>query len=276
MKFLKNKIVISLIALLLIILTLWVIWGNTALELNTVKIKSDKLPESFLGYRIVHVSDLHNAVFGKENEKLVSLIESASPDIIAITGDMIDSRSTNVDVALDLAEKLVQTAPCYYVTGNHEARKNAEFKKLEKGLEGLGVTVLRNEKVYIERGDEELTLIGIDDPTFTSSVSENLSSLCQEDDGFTVLLAHRPELFEIYTENNVDLALCGHAHGGQFVLPFVGGLVAPGQGFFPKYDSGLYEKDGTNMVVSRGIGNSIIPIRFNNRPEVVLVEFERN
>ena len=95
-----------------------------------------------------------------------------------------------------------------------------------------------------------------------------------EKDTFTLLLSHRPELFEVYTENNIDLALTGHAHGGQIRLPFVGGVIAPHQGFFPEYDGGLYIKEETSMVVSRGIGNSIFPFRFNNRPEVVLIELQ--
>ncbi|MGB4138298.1 MAG: metallophosphoesterase, partial [Saccharofermentanales bacterium] len=103
-----------------------------------------------------------------------------------------------------------------------------------------------------------------------------LHELMKENDGFTVLLSHRPELFDVYVDCGVDLVLSGHAHGGQFRLPFVGGIVAPDQGLFPKYDAGLYAAESTNMIVSRGIGNSIIPFRFNNRPEVVLIVLDGN
>ena len=99
-----------------------------------------------------------------------------------------------------------------------------------------------------------------------------LTELLDEEDGYTILLSHRPELFEVYAENNIDLIFSGHAHGGQFRIPFVGGLIAPNQGLFPKYDAGIYEEGNTTMVVSRGIGNSIVPFRINNRPEIVLVE----
>lgn len=102
----------------------------------------------------------------------------------------------------------------------------------------------------------------------------HLQELMNESYSFTLLLSHRPELFEIYVNNEVDLVLSGHAHGGQFRLPFVGGLVAPNQGLFPKYDAGLYTEENTNMIVSRGIGNSILPFRFNNRPEVILIELQ--
>ena len=99
-----------------------------------------------------------------------------------------------------------------------------------------------------------------------------ISELQNESDGFTVLLSHRPELFDLYVNTGVDLVFSGHAHGGQFRLPFVGGLVAPNQGFFPKYDAGQFIKENTTMIVSRGVGNSIIPVRFNNRPEIIVAE----
>lgn len=91
---------------------------------------------------------------------------------------------------------------------------------------------------------------------------------------YSILLSHRPELFEVYAKNNIDLILSGHAHGGQFCLPLIGGLLAPNQGLFPKYDSGIYTQENTNMVVSRGIGNRLFPFRFNNCPEVILIELK--
>ena len=103
-------------------------------------------------------------------------------------------------------------------------------------------------------------------------MSSKLDELVCKEDGYTILLSHRPELFETYAQNNVDLVFSGHAHGGQFRIPFVGGIVAPNQGLFPEYDAGMYTEGNTNMVVSRGIGNSVIPFRLNNRPEVILVE----
>ena len=103
-------------------------------------------------------------------------------------------------------------------------------------------------------------------------IRTKLDELADDQAGYTILLSHRPELFDTYVSGEIDLVLSGHAHGGQFRLPFIGGLYAPGQGFFPKYDAGMYSKETTSMVVSRGLGNSIIPLRFNNRPEIVLIE----
>lgn len=276
----KRRTIIIAVAAVLLALAVWTVWGNTALELNTYKVSSDALSDAFNGYRIAHVSDLHNAEMGDGNEKLLAMLRAAEPDMIAITGDMIDSRNTDVEVALNFAEKAMQIAPCYYVTGNHEARVS-EYDELKAGLEACGVIVLENEREQIELSGEFITILGVDDPSFNtdylfvdsaSVVSNTLAEISTEDDVFTVLLSHRPELFDTYVACGMDLTLSGHAHGGQFRLPFVGGLVAPNQGFFPKYDSGIYTENGTNMIVSRGIGNSLLPFRFNNRPEVILIE----
>ena len=282
MKKKKRTIILACIAILLLALIVWTVWGNTALELNTYTVTSHELPDAFDGYRIAHVSDLHNAEIGGDNEKLLAMLREAEPDIIAITGDLIDSRNTDIGIALAFAEEAVQIAPCYYVTGNHEARVS-EYGELKAGLEAAGVVVLENERVEIERSGETITLLGVDDPSFNTGylfgddatvISTKLAEITAEEDGFTVLLSHRPELFDTYVECGMDLVLSGHAHGGQFRLPFVGGLVAPNQGLFPEYDSGLYTEGSTNMIVSRGIGNSILPFRFNNRPEVILIELE--
>mgnify|MGYP003301199122 CR=1 FL=1 len=238
------------------------------------------MPKAFDKFRIAQVSDLHNAEMGKDNQKLVSMLEKAAPDIIVITGDMIDSRNTNVNIALAFAEKAMQIAPCYYVTGNHEARV-IEYGELKEGLKELGVTVLENARIELVVSGEKIVLIGVDDPSFKtdylfgedeSVMNGELKKLIKEEDGYTILLSHRPELFEAYVDNGVDLIFSGHAHGGQFRIPFAGGIAAPNQGLFPQYDSGVYTEGNTNMLVSKGIGNSIIPFRVNNRPEVIVAE----
>ena len=276
----KRIIVLAVVAAVLLAFVIWTAWGNTALELNTYTISSDKLPEAFDGYRIAHVSDLHNAEMGKSNEKLLDMMREAEPDSIAITGDIIDSRNTDVEIALEFTKAAMEIAPCYYVTGNHEARVS-EYDELKEGLIEQGVVVLDDERIEIELSGETIALLGVNDPSFetdylfgdSETVMKNrLQEISDAENKFTILLSHRPELFEIYADNNVDLVLSGHAHGGQFRLPFVGGLVAPNQGLFPKYDAGLYTEENTNMIVSRGIGNSILPFRFNNRPEVILIE----
>ena len=273
---------LAVVAAVLLALIIWTVWGNTALELNTYTISSDILPEAFDGYRIAHISDLHNAEMGKDNEKLLDMLRETEPDIIAITGDIIDSRNTNIDIALQFAKAAMEIAPCYYVTGNHEARIS-KYDELKAGMEAAGVVVLEDEKTKISLEGGEITLIGVNDPSYQTDylfgdaeavMQSKLQEISDAENEFTILLSHRPELFEVYADNKMDLVLSGHAHGGQFRLPFVGGLVAPNQGLFPKYDAGLYTEENTNMIVSIGIGNSILPFRFNNRPEVILIELE--
>lgn len=278
---LTKKKTICILSGILLILIVWAAWGNAALELNTYTISSRGLPDAFDGYRIAQVSDLHNAEFGDGNQRLLDMLREAEPDMIAITGDLIDSRKTNIAVALAFAEEAVRIAPCYYVSGNHEARV-PEYRELKAGLEAAGVTVLDDARVEIEISGKSITIIGVNDPSFLADyltsdaavMDRKLSELSSEDTSFTILLSHRPELFDTYAAHDMDLVLTGHAHGGQFRLPLIGGLIAPNQGLFPKYDDGLYSEGNTNMIVSRGLGNSIIPFRFNNRPEVVLIELK--
>ena len=279
----RTSIILAVVAAILFALIAWIIWGNTALELNTYTISSSKLPQSFDGYRIAHVSDLHNAEMGKNNEKLLTMLRDADPDMIAITGDLVDSRNTDIEVALQFVREAVKIAPCYYVTGNHEARIS-EYDELRAGMEAAGVTVLEDAQTEISLTGEFIRLIGVNDPSYQTDylfgdaktvMNTKLEELHTEQDRFTILLSHRPELFETYVDHDLDLVLSGHAHGGQFRLPFVGGLVAPNQGFFPEYDAGLYSMNHTNMIVSRGIGNSILPFRFNNRPEVIIIELKK-
>jgi predicted MPP superfamily phosphohydrolase len=191
----------------------------------------------------------------------------------------VDSRETDVEVALSFAENAAKIAPCYYVSGNHEGRISG-YGELKAGLIDRGITVLENAVLPIRRGEDYILLIGVIDPSFQALSDEeamraSLQSLDREQDAFTVLLSHRPELFHIYVENNIDLVFSGHAHGGQVRLPFIGGLYAPHQGLFPEYDAGVYTQDGTTMLVSRGVGNSLFPLRLNNRPEVLLIELDK-
>ena len=274
------KIILPIIVAIILVLVVWIRWGNTALEINEYKIVSNSVPQNFHGFRIAQVSDLHNAEFGEGNSKLIQLLSQTEPDIIVLTGDLIDSRQTDIEIALTFAREALKIAPVYYISGNHEARVS-EYEGLKMGLAEAGVIVLENQKVEITREGESITLMGIDDPSFQENylfgdaegvTKQAIETLQRVSDGYTVLLSHRPELFELYVETGIDLVFSGHAHGGQFRIPFIGGLVAPNQGFFPKYDAGLFSEDNTTMIVSRGVGNSIIPLRFNNRPEIILVE----
>lgn len=270
-----------------LVLVLWIIWDNERIVVSFYEVKSVRLPEEFKGYRIVQISDLHNDELGKENEKLLTLIKDAKPDIIAITGDLLDSRRTNVEKASDFIENAMKIAPCYYVTGNHESRINKEYKKLEEEMREAGVGILRNDRVVLKKNGAQIVIAGIDDPRFVTDtdcvpkmstvIGEILSGVLEgvPKDAFTILLSHRPELFKLYCEQEIDLVLAGHVHGGQVRIPYVGGIIGPGQGLLPDYDAGVYEADATSMVLSRGLGQSIIPFRVNNPPELVVVELKK-
>ena len=261
----KNKITVILTAFVVIVsaFTLWVLWGNTAVELNEYTIQSESIPKSFDGYRIVQISDFHNAQIGKDNEKLISLIEKAEPDIIAITGDIVDWRRTDIELTKEFVLQIMKIVPCYYVSGNNESYITEKYDVINI-LADMGVTVLEDETQHLEIEGEKILLAGVDDPAFSDNYSSadsvpimqtKLEEL-MSDDIYTVLLSHRPALFGVYCEYEADLVLSGHAHGGQFRIPFIGGLYAPDQGFFPEYDEGLYTDGKSNMLVSRGIGNS--------------------
>lgn len=276
----RRIVVLAVLAVLLAAAIGWIVWGNTALTISKFTVASPKLPAAFSGFRIVQVSDLHNAAFGESNEKLLAMIEEAEPDILVITGDLVDSRRTDLETAIAFAEQAAAIVPVYYVSGNHEARI-PDYDKLKQGLESTGIVILKNERIELERSGERIALCGLDDPSFRpdypggdaeNTVERSLAGFMSEDEVYTVLLAHRPEFFKLYAGYGADLVFSGHAHGGQIRLPFLGGIVAPGQGLFPKYDAGLYTHGTANMVVSRGLGNSLFPFRLNNRPEVVTVE----
>lgn len=275
----KTKRIILLIATL-VGFSIFLYLQNNLISITEVKITSSKIPSSFKGYKILQISDLHNKQFGDNQDVLVQKVKSIDPDIIAITGDLIDSKSYDAKVSMELIRKIVKKYPVYFVTGNHE-QWSGKYNSLEKELKKYGFNILRNEHVSIRKGGQEINLLGIDDPEFVTGNHDEGNIIIDEikkakiemqPDRYNVLLSHRPEFIKEYTNERVDLVLSGHAHGGQIRLPFIGGIVAPNQGILPTYTAGLYVEENTSMVVSRGLGNSIIPQRIFNRPELVVVQ----
>ena len=227
------------------------------------------VPKAFDGYKILHISDLQNKVFGKNQKTLLYKAECSAPDCIVITGDLIDRNRTDIPAAMDLIRGLVTIAPVYYVSGNHE-HQSGEYDNLVELLTAEGVTVLDNGKSIIQRGEERLVILGLADKSVNPYYNSVLRMLSKEhEQDFTLLLSHRPELFSDYVKQGISLVCSGHAHGGQIRLPWIGGLFAPHQGFFPQYTAGMYTEQDTAMVVSRGLGNSTFPFRIGNRPELV-------
>lgn len=261
-----------ILAVLAVVLTAFFIWQNNDIVTTEIEAANKHVPPSFDGFRILEVSDLQSKSFGRSQQRLLELSAAAEPDIIVITGDLMDGHSKELEPAMEFAEKAVDIAPVYYVSGNHEWL-SGRYDELCGRLEAAGVTVLDNGHKALEKDGEFIELLGLKDPTFEGDAAfeAELKKLADETFGFHILLSHHPEYIDAYAENRMDLVLSGHAHGGQIRLPFIGGLFAPEQGWFPKYTSGLYEVGDTSLVVSRGLGNSVFPLRVFNRPELVVV-----
>lgn len=275
MKFAQNKLLFSVIILVVIVFI--VIVYNKKIVISNITYKNSKIPSSFVGYKILQISDLHNTEFGKNQKTLIEKTKEINPDIIFITGDLIDSYNTNINISMKYIDGITDIAPIYFIPGNHESRIES-YTELCDRLTSSGVKILNNKNIFIQKDSSSIGLIGLDDPAFTQSSNQDelfkklLIDLSEDTDSdFKILLSHRPEKLADYKDAKVDLVFSGHAHGGQFRIPFVGGLLAPNQGFFPKYASGIYKDDNTSMIVSRGLGNSIFPFRINNSPELVVV-----
>ncbi|MGN7479044.1 metallophosphoesterase [Solibacillus silvestris] len=238
--------------------------------------ESEKIPANFDGYRITQVTDLHDATFGEDQSRLVEKVRATNPDAIFITGDLVDSRRYDLENSLQAVRQFVDIADVYYVLGNHEVALNLT-EEIYAALTDSGVHVLPNDAIILERDGERIVIAGIEDPLMGQSVEQSIDQAMEnvKTDLFTILLSHRPEQFEAYVEKHMDLVLTGHAHGGQIRLPFVGGLVAPSQGFMPKYSAGIFEEQQTKMIISRGLGNSLFPYRIFNLPEIYVVELNK-
>lgn len=243
-------------------------WQNNDVVVTKYDYTNTEIPGEFDGFKILQVSDLHSKEFGTDQEVLVSLTKEIAPDIIVVTGDLIDSNHTDIDVVMEYISQAVLIAPVYFVTGNHEMWSE-EYTTLAAGLVKYGVVILDNKNIILTKNGGEISLLGMPDADVISKESEAVFDSVGKK--FCILLSHRPELLKEYAKKEVDLVFTGHAHGGQFRIPYLGGLFAPTQGLFPKYTSGIYTQADTTMVVSRGLGNSVIPVRIFNLPELVVV-----
>ena len=243
---------------------------NTEVTAVHYTFRSAKVKGALEGFRITQISDLHNREFGRDNCRLLALTEAQLPDLLVITGDLMDSYHTDLDRALNSAGRLARIAPCYYVTGNHEQRMSLRRQtEFYRALAAAGVVVLRNEAVTLGMG-ESFRLLGVDCNQGRTDALLRLMADRSADE-LDILLSHKPHYAQYYERAGVDLVLTGHAHGGQWRLPGVGAIYAPGQGLLPKYTAGMYRLGKTVMCVSRGLGNSSFPLRLENKPELVTV-----
>jgi len=260
------------LAAVLICAFIW--WNNSALTVERVSVEAP-VEESI---RIVQLSDLHGAWFGPEQTRLAAHVRAENPDVIALTGDFIDVRHDE-RAAASLLEALADIAPVYFVPGNHEYRAmragTGAYERLLQAIGQMGnVHILRGETVPLGEG---AALTGADERDFAGGEEEYRGYIgdlsVQSDERYNILLAHRPIFFDDYAAAGFELTLAGHVHGGQFRLPFAGGVFTPDEGFFPEFDAGLYEHEsGARMYINRGLGNSAFPLRLFNRPEIAVIE----
>jgi predicted MPP superfamily phosphohydrolase len=271
----KHRLLSFLLIAALLTGFLW--WDNTTLQVESFDYASERLPAGFDGYRIAVLSDLHGAVFGDNNETLFQTVSAQEPDLIAVTGDLVDRyRGINWDDVQTVAVGLAAIAPVYYITGNHEWALRDSVPELEALLTGAGWTVLSNECQTLESGGDSIVLAGIDDPNgyADQKTPEALAAELHADQGdpFWILLAHRNDHFQSqYSLLGADLTISGHGHGGIIRLPGTDGLIGTQRNLFPSCTAGLYEANGHTVFVSRGLGNSGPMIRVFNRPQVAVL-----
>ncbi len=248
-------------------LIFYMVFQVNSIAVTKYNIPIENLPSSFEGFTILHLTDLHSKEYGENQKRLLDLIDRNKFDIIVITGDIIDKNNPDINSAVSLINGL--TVPVFFVPGNHEWLSGYDIRD---PLISLNVQILENDNYKFIRGDDHIWIIGVDDPYLGK---DNLD-LALEGIDYTssrLLLAHDPTILQSAV-NMVDLVMAGHTHGGQIRLPVIGGLFVPGQGFFPQYDYGLYYEESTFMVINGGLGESVLPIRFFNRPEIVLITLE--
>lgn len=275
-----------------ILMYLYIKYNVNTLEVTKYVVENKKVPKEFDGYNIVQISDLHSKLFGENNKKLIQKIKSLNPDIVVVTGDLIDGENNNYNVALDFMKEISKLYRVYYIIGNHEQKSlikkyKDEYKDYFNKLHQIDFVNLDNNKVEIVKGKSNINLYGLTVPYScykylfdnqeTTSIDidfleEKLGKVDREQ--FNILLAHTPFYFDEYEKWGADLTLCGHVHGGIVRLPLVGGLLSPDRKFFPKYDLGEYIKNKSTMIVSKGLGGSKVLIRVNCKPEIVNIKLK--
>lgn len=267
----------------IIICVVFFLWINSnIIQISHYKVKSKKIPKEFNGYKIVQLSDLHNKEFGKNNQKLINKVEKLNPDIVIMTGDMIQKYVGNFEIAEKLIKKLSQKYKVYYSLGNHELEYSYyKLKELIKIINNAGATILKNENVEIKKGKSSIRLYGLN---FKFNLKrgnsrENYPKVLQgilggiDKSKYNILLAHDALNFEVYEKFGFDLIFSGHVHGG--IIRFFGiGILSPRRQFFPKYTSGEYTLNKAKMIVSRGLGSSRVKIRVFNMPHINCVKLK--
>lgn len=247
-------------------LIIYLYFERYTLRVRKYTIPVRNLPEGFHGYTILHLTDLHGKRFGRRQARLIRLIRNLNYHVVVLTGDLVNKFWPDIKPAMELVKKLTGR-PVYFVPGNHEWVTG--FKAKEP-LAQFGVRIIDNKAEKLFQDGSHIWIVGVDDPHLGRDRLDQAVAAV-DDSAPRVLLAHSPGIFPRAVRNQIDLVIVGHTHGGQVRIPFLGALVVPGQGLFPRWDYGIYKTGRTTMVISCGLGESDLPIRFNIKPEVVLI-----
>lgn len=284
----KNSIVI--VFLVILIIATGIYCDNNVLQVSHYKVTSNKIPASFKNFKILQLSDLHSKSFGSANCRLIKKINDEKPDIVVMTGDMINTKDTDYEVFINLAKEMCKSYKTYYIVGNHEQNlSDDKLKNLKNELKSIGVKVLDNEKVTITKGIGSINLYGLwfglkyykdINKKYNQNVyfgTEQIKTILGDldDNSYNILLTHSPLYFDTYSAWGADLTLSGHIHGGMIRIPFIGGLFSPEKEFFPKYNAGKYMIKGKELIVNRGLGNGNFGIRIFNRPEITVITLSK-
>ncbi|NMA92236.1 MAG: metallophosphoesterase [Firmicutes bacterium] len=293
----RKRAVKPVVAAILGLLILFLYAGNNWIQVSRLQVKSGDLPQAFDGFKIVHIGDLHGKEFGPGNANLARMIKKQAPDLILTSGDMINSRNDDGGAFIALLNELDGVCPVYCSLGNHEQlvqdrdqnTGTTVFNSFEKSLRGAGGNLLDNQRVELSRNGDAIYIYGLTTALYHYTGGDtaywegaDLKAEFLEDrlgppaqDRYNILLAHNPKYFGVYRDWGAHLILAGHIHGGIIRLPYLGGVFSPDITFFPPYDAGLYRLGESQMYVTRGLGNSTIPFRLLNRPEVTIIELIR-
>lgn len=262
----KSKALYICLCIIMAILLFLAAGFYNELEVTNYTYASKQLPPEFDGFKIVLISDLHCSVFGENQEQLIQAVKDANPDMIALTGDILDSKHTQLVGIEPLLKGIQNVAPAYAVSGNHELAVPDLHNQLLNLYKTYGVTNLDDQSTIIERNGSIIQLHGLKwywDITQTLPVSDTSV--------FSILLFHGTNGFDIVKNYHYNLVLTGHTHGGIIRLPFLGGIIGNAGEFFPKYDSGLFTENDSTMISSRGLGEAPPVPRFYNRPELICI-----
>lgn len=287
----KKKKKMNFVLLLLLLLIIFFIWrlyvDENLIEVSHFEVESEKIPQSFDGFKIIQISDLHSKEFKNDNEPLVDLIDTENPDIVVLTGDMVTANQSEYTVFFSLVEKISPKYETYYIYGNHEQALDDMHRDIICDfLTEHGVKVLKNESVELIKDNQKIELYGLwyskkyyskGNSSWTLDV-EHVTELIGKptDDFYTILLSHNPRYYDVYKEWGADLTLSGHVHGGMVRFPIVGAIFSPDEGFLPRYDAGLYgNEDDKKLVVSRGLGRGSTGFRLFNRPDLVSITLHK-